>query len=351
MKPNTAGNGTDVVLAQWDEWLGLATDRLMDLDGRAAGAVTDVRMDVAAAFVCRKAIAARVEAMRTAGADANGVAQQPLTDDQGQPIGSNLENAAALLTAVLDRVGSTIGADEALAGRIATDSIAAATDIATAERLAVELGHYVQRVAAVRAQLDAAGRAPGPLHDAAVAGASLRHELESMAADRDQMFTEWATVPDTIQHYGDREVEVRAIVERCREKVTPLPTMAVPSVDALGEPVPVEQLRAMPWPAARAIMQPMLTRLDRLDDAFDQVQARFTDVLSQRDDLRGLLQSFRDKAGGSGLAEHADLEPLFREAERQLWSAPCDVDRAKVMVDRYTAAVNQMIDASRRGAR
>ena len=79
-------------------------------------------------------------------------------------------------------------------------------------------------------------------------------------------------------------------------------------------------------------MQPMLTRLDRLDDAFDLVQARFTDVLSQRDDLRGLLQSFRDKAGGSGLAEHADLEPLFREAEGELWSAPCDVDRAKVMV-------------------
>jgi hypothetical protein len=351
MKPNATSNGTDVVLAQWDEWLGRATDRLMDLDARASGAVADVRMDVAAAFVCRKAIAARVEAMRTAGNSANEVAQQPLVDDQGQLIGSNLESAAALLAAVLDRVDSTIGADEETAGRIATDSIAAATDIAAAERLAVQLGQYVQRVAAARAQLDAAGRLPRALHDAAVAGASLRQELESMAADRDQMFAQWATVSETIQQYATREVEVRAIVERCREKVTPLPNIAVPSVQALGAVDSVDQLRDMPWPAARAIMQPMLTRLDRLDDAFDQVQRRFTDVLSQRDDLRGLLQAFRDKAAGSGLAEHADLEPLFRDAERELWSAPCDVVRAKTMVDRYTAAVNQMIDDGRRGAR
>ena len=51
-----------------------------------------------------------------------------------------------------------------------------------------------------------------------------------------------------------------------------------------------------------------------------------------------------------GLAEHADLEPAFKLAERELWSAPCDVERAEGLVTDYTVAVNRMIDAAGRAA-
>ncbi|MCU1362151.1 MAG: hypothetical protein JWN99_3440, partial [Ilumatobacteraceae bacterium] len=44
----------DAVLAQWDQWLGQATDRLMDLDARTTASTDAIRLDVAAAFVCRK---------------------------------------------------------------------------------------------------------------------------------------------------------------------------------------------------------------------------------------------------------------------------------------------------------
>jgi hypothetical protein len=126
--------------------------------------------------------------------------------------------------------------------------------------------------------------------------------------------------------------------------------LAVPSIDGLGAPEPIDDLRARPWPAARAVMQPLLDRLDRVDDAFDEVEQRFTAVLSRRDELRGLLHAFRDKAGGSGLAEHPDLETLFRPAEQSLWSAPCDVDLASRQVADYTAAVNRMVEAVGRPA-
>ncbi|MCU1359103.1 MAG: hypothetical protein JWN99_392, partial [Ilumatobacteraceae bacterium] len=302
------------------------------------------------AFVCRKAIADRIDAMRGAGNDASTLSAQPMVDDQGAAIGADLESAATLLTAVLDRVEATIGADESAAQQLAADTISATTDLATAERLASELGQYVQRVAGVRDQLDSAGRRPEALRAAAAAATQVRTELQSMADERDQLFTRWAAIPAALTVARQREAEVHAVVERCHEKVRPLPNLAVPSVDALGATDPVDQLRAMPWPAARAVMQPYLERVDRLDDAYDEVQQRFAAVLAKRDELRGLLQGFRDKAGGSGFAEDPDLEPQFRAAETELWSAPCDVDHAAVLVDNYTAAVNQMIAAAARPA-
>lgn len=338
------------MLAQWDGWLGEATDRLMDLDARTVSSNDRVRLDVAAAFVCRKAIAARVDAMRAAGTDASAVAAEPMIDDQGSPIGADLEGAATLLTAVLNRVEATIGADESIERQVAADTVGASTDLAEAEHLATELGQYLQRVAAVRAQLDAAGRRPDALHQAAEAASGVRAELQAMAAEREQMFVRWAVVPVTIEQYRTREAAVHAVVDRCRAKVRPLPTLAVPSVDALGIPASIDAVRAMPWPAARSIMQPFLDRVDRLDDAYDEVERRYASVLARRDDLRGLLQAFRDKAGGSGLAEHPDLEPLFRQAEAELWSAPCDVDRAGTLVTAYTSAVNTMIEANRRSS-
>jgi hypothetical protein len=346
---------TAAVLAQWDQWLSDATDRLMDLDGRTAGSDDKVRMDVAAAFVCRKVIAQRVDEMRAAGNDANRIAQQPVVDDQGVEVGADLAGAAALLTAVLDRVAGTIDADESVAMQLAHDSVAASTDLASAERLSTDLGQFVQRVAELRSRLDAAGRQPDALRQAAAAAAALRAELEAMGAERDDMFRRWAAVPTTLERYRDRQAEVQDLVERCREKVLPLPSLAVPSVDALSPPATVDELRAQPWPAARASMRTMLDRLDRLDDAYDEIERRFAAVLSRRDELRGLLHAFRDKAGGSSLAEHADLESAFKLAERELWSAPCDVERAEGLVSDYTAAVNRMIDAAgsaadRRGA-
>jgi hypothetical protein len=97
-------------------------------------------------------------------------------------------------------------------------------------------------------------------------------------------------------------------------------------------------------------VQPWLERLDRLGSAFDQARQRFQQVLDTRDQQRGLLQAFRDKAAGSGLGEHPDLEPLYRAAADVLWAAPCDLDRAAPLVQQYLAAVNAAVAARSGGA-
>ena len=339
------------LLGQWDDWLSTATDRLMSLDERVTAVGDDLpdpaqaALDIAAAFLCRKAIGVRVDAIRADPAQAVALSARPVTDDHGAPVAADLSTAAALLGGVLDRVEAAVAGAESAHATLATDRTAATADLAVAERLAGELGHYAQRCAAARSRVDAAGRSPDAWRGLAVEAAALRGELERIDGVRRTSFERWRALPSTLEALRSREAAVRDTVESIRSKVEPVPLLAVPSVDALGAVRPVEELEAMPWPAARVAMEPFLLRVDRLGAAFDEVAARFTAVLERRNELRGLLHAFRDKAGGSGLAEDASLEPLLRSAEQQLWSAPCNVDIAAELVRDYTDAVNAAIAA------
>ncbi|MFN8020226.1 MAG: hypothetical protein U0Q03_01750 [Acidimicrobiales bacterium] len=341
------------LLTQWDDWLSTATDRLMQLDQRvttnAADLPAGVPLDVAAAFVCRKAIAQRIDEIRARPDDAAAASARPLVDDSGQPVAGDLAGAAALLGAVLDKVERDVASVETTNQTIAVDRVTAAGDLDVAERLAGDLGHYVQRCAAARARLDAAGRDANELRAVAVEARALRDELERIAQLRTTTFERWRALPERIDRLREREAEVRALVDTCRAKVLPLPVLAMPSTEALGPVRPVAELEAMTWPSARAAMEPFLLRVDRLGAAFDEVARRFGAVLEQRNDLRGLLHAFRDKAAASGLGESPDLEPLFRTAEQVLWGAPCDVEQAARLVKDYTDAVNAAVATVDRG--
>jgi hypothetical protein len=337
-----AGSGGGDALAQWDDWLATVTDRLLDLEQRAATAGSEaMRLDLAAAFVCRKAIATRTLGMRSGVTNADG----PIVDDHGELVGADLSSAATLLVVVLDRVQATLAAEEASVVAVARDRASAEADAAASARLAAELGQHVRRVAESLERLAAARANPSLLTAAATELAALRAELEALAAQRRSLLARWATVPDELRLLCDREVEVRSLVATCRDKVRPLPVLAVPAASALGEPDAIEVLQAKPWPAARAIIEPYVARLDRVTAALAEVGRQHAAVLGRRDELRGLLHAFRDKAGSYRLAENAELEPAFKAAESVLWSAPCDVEQAAGLVAVYTDAVNRAIAA------
>lgn len=344
-----AAAGVPSVIAQWDDWLSTATDRLMQLDERvtALGAslpgADAVQLDVAAAFVCRKSVAARVDAIRADPASAATASAAPLLDDRGELVATDLTAAATLLGAVLDRVENVVASAEAATRSVAADRMSAGDDLRVAEQLAVRLGHHVNRCAAARARLDAAAGSASELRAVAAEARLLRDELQRLDAARTSNFDRWKQLPARIEQLRERELEVRDLVDTCRAKVVPLPVLALPSVEALGPVRPIGELESMPWPAARAAMEPYLLRVDRLGAAFDEVARRFGAVLDRRNELRGLLHAFRDKAAAAGLGEDAALEPLLRSAEQQLWSAPCDVEVAEELVQRYTAAVNAAV--------
>ncbi len=65
-------------------------------------------------------------------------------------------------------------------------------------------------------------------------------------------------------------------------------------------------------------------------------------LIEQRNELRGLLDAYRAKAGGTGGAENADLDQRYLSAKELLWTAPCDLAAAAAAVSGYQHAVLQL---------
>ena len=332
------------LLAQWGDWLAARTDAMLSLEDRVRGSGSDTdRADLAAAFVGRKVLGDRLEEIthlaqhdRTQAAER---ASQPLVDDLGQPVGQNLEDAAELIDAIVRRVETNVSSVENRSAAEVGLATRADADLKVAERLARDLGSNVNRAAQLRSDLVARRDLAG----VAAHAEALRGELEQIDAERCKLFDTWTALRDRLAGLGIAEAAVHQLAERCRSKVAQAPTLAIPSVAAVGDLVSVDELEAMPWAAARALMAPVVAKVQRLEAALTECRHRFQQPLDERDDLRGLLQSFRDKAGAHALAESADLEPLYRQAESLLWTAPCDVAAARPLVDRYVAAVNAKI--------
>jgi hypothetical protein len=344
MAATPSAHEMSALLAQWNDWLATHTDAMLSLEDRVRGSGTDTdRADLAAAFVARKVVDDRLQEISHLAehdrARAAALANQPLADNLGNPVGRNLEDAAALVDAIVRRVEANVSGVETRSATEVAMATRADADLSVAERLARDLGSHINRAAELRSDLVARRDLAG----VATQAERLRRELEQIDAERHRLFDTWASLGDRLASLGTVEASAHQLADRCRSKVVQAPTLAIPSVAAVGPLVSIDELKAMPWAAARAAMAPVVAKLQRLEAALNECRRRFQQPLDERDDLRGLLQSFRDKAGAHGLAESSDLEPLYHQAESLLWSAPCDIAAARPLVERYVAAVNLKI--------
>jgi len=62
-------------------------------------------------------------------------------------------------------------------------------------------------------------------------------------------------------------------------------------------------------------------------------------LVERRNELRGLLDAYRAKAGGTGGAENSELDHRYLQARDLLWTAPCDLAAATAAVNGYQQAV------------
>lgn len=90
----------------------------------------------------------------------------------------------------------------------------------------------------------------------------------------------------------------------------------------------------------------LATELDAVDKQAANVLRRCreaeqaaTGLVEQRDQLRGLLDAYRAKAGGLGAAENAELDQRYQQAKDLLWTAPCDLAAATAAVNGYQQAI------------
>lgn len=341
----TASAGPDQMVQQWQDWLAAHTDTLLALDERARlhGTPKDVA-DVAAAFVARKAISDRVAEISAAGSQpgaattAAALADQPVTDDTGQPVATNLRAAAELLDAIVHAVSERVDGSE----QRGLDEVRVATHAEAALSAADPLARQLQMSSNVLADLRRRLAARTDLAAVARESTEVLAELRAAASERERLLNRVAAVPQRLADLAERELVVREIAERCRQRVVQTPRLGIPDVSSLEQAPPLDDLERMPFTALRGAVNPMLAKLDRLGDALAEAERRFREPLTRRDELRGLLQAFRDKAAARGHGEHAELEPMYRAAADVLWSAPSDLAEAAPLVDAYVQRVNEV---------
>jgi hypothetical protein len=346
----------DAYLADSSAWRSATSTALLDLDEQAkVAALPDAAADVALAFSLWRAAAARLDEIAAArgpgrmGDDERAYVQRlvwaPIGDDTGAALAANLPEVRTLVDALVARVrGGIAGRDQRIAAVTAvlaplTERVQrAAADAAAVgemERQVAVLGERLGRLgpdtpeATVRAEAAAIDQALAPIE----------RDLSELAQGKTALTADVEALPGRVRDAERLEAETRALAARCAEKVSPVPNLAVPDVDALGAPPVAADVLAMEWRAARATVDAYAGRLERVERALAVAQAAYAAPLQRRDDLRGLLDGYRAMAGSRGLGERPDASAAYDAARAELYRAPCDLDAATALVEAYQRVV------------
>ncbi|MET0327037.1 MAG: hypothetical protein ABW219_17610 [Ilumatobacteraceae bacterium] len=328
-----------------DDWVSDVGSQLVDLDAEVQSGTDAQRADLAEAFILWRAVSERTDRWEGV-ADADGRAAAvasswtPVTTSTGETVGRDLPDAIGFLDALVTRLAADLAADAAAAADAARAWVALDADLDAARRAAARLGQEVRHVAELAAAAATHPRAIVPPGDLVTRAAETRAGLEAAERERQDVVAALAAAPAVVAELEQREATVRELAERCRAKILHAPNLAVPSVAAIG---PAPAVAERPWASVQGPAQAWLRQVERVGAALDEASRRFRESLDRRDELRGLLQAFRDKADSAGLAEHDSLDERYSRARGTLWSAPCDLDAAEVEVDDYLRTVNQMI--------
>lgn len=166
-------------------------------------------------------------------------------------------------------------------------------------------------------------------------------ELARVRADADQRLAE---VASAVSAARQAVADATAARERAASRINLSPTLSfgpLPDVSLLAS-------RADALPAMKAAGR--WTRLASELDVIGKQAAAVTKqckeaeqaaagLIGQRNEMRGLLDSYRAMAGGLGAAENAELDAIYQQAKALLWTAPCDLEAATAAVSGYQQAV------------
>lgn len=94
------------------------------------------------------------------------------------------------------------------------------------------------------------------------------------------------------------------------------------------------------WEAAAAGLTAWKAAADTLEADAQRALDAGAAPLARRNELRGLLDAYRAKAGAVGRVEDGNLARLYEEARQVLYTAPCVLATAEGLVQQYVAAVN-----------
>jgi hypothetical protein len=270
-----------------------------------------------------------------------------LPDPLGSPTAFSLNEATTLAAALEARLAARLDADM-IAGSGAAEHIAPLRETLTRCRaLSETLGRHGGEADELAAALETAlNTTMGPaelgaeVNRIADAAEILERDLIKETALRASVERDAAKLAERLVELGGTADEVAALADRCRDKIADPPRIAVPDVTVLGSVPPIPSGSGEPgtWTAARGELDAYESRLDRVGAALAEAGRRYGKPLTERAELRGLADAYRAKVGAAGLSEDPALDASYDAVRMVLWSAPCDLAAARLLVAEYRLA-------------
>ncbi|HEY1623358.1 MAG TPA: hypothetical protein VGG16_06120 [Streptosporangiaceae bacterium] len=209
------------------------------------------------------------------------------------------------------------------------------------QALGAELATARDNLARHRAALNA-----DPLGADAAIAARLRDGcavLAQRAADVSALRTGATGKIATIRALADScrsaRADAAAAYQRAAAKIAVVPPVPAPADPAARLAELDVLLAAGRWDRLRSELDLLERELAAVISQFHESERTLVSLLSQRDELRGLLDAYKAKAGRFGAAEDASLSQLYDNARALLWTAPCDLNAASAAVTSYQQAV------------
>jgi hypothetical protein len=275
-----------------------------------------------------------------------------LADPLAKPSAFTLPEACTLAAALQDRLTAVVAGDAVAGSGAAARIEPVRAAIVRCRQQAGALGIPTTRLEELSAELEAAVRGSDPK---AISATVATIDAETTIIERDLIKEAGARAGIAFQaaelrrRYDEltaKAVALEELAQRCRAKIAGAPRLGIPSIAALGEP-PAPRAGNTPQEreAARHELAQYAEKIGRLAAAIAEAQARFAAPLEEREDLRGLLGAYQNRAAEKGLAEDAAIDDRYRAAHEVLWSAPCDLITAHALVGQYQQAVRVAVGA------
>ena len=260
-----------------------------------------------------------------------------------------LATARAQMRAAFTEVTGVVSAAEQAWNDVADTLDAVAGDLSGIEALGdQELG---MELAEVRTELDRLRgllntdplgdqvnpAAANRLRDRAAAVAARSAELARL---RDGARQRIAAVTAAAAAAHTAREDAAAACARAAAKITTVPAVPADRKDLSARIAALDSLLAAGrWTRLSSELDLLERELGSATTDFRDIERTVAGLLSRRDELRGLLDAYKAKAGRLGAAEDPDLAARYYQAHELLWTAPCDLNAAADAVSHFQQAV------------
>ena len=173
--------------------------------------------------------------------------------------------------------------------------------------------------------------------------ASLRTELDQMAAQRDAYETRVVHLAESIDCVEATQVQARETVAAARAKVLIPTPITVPAVAATLRDRLAAVRTAAPehhWTQAAAQLSELEQEAARALEASASARDAAAAMLDRRNELRARLDAYRVKAAQLRLSELPEIDSRYQEAHELLWRSPCDLPAATQALVAFQRAVS-----------